>query len=414
VALTRPVTVAVVGAGARGRAYAGYALAHPEEATVVAVAEPRPPYRDWFAGVHGIAADRVFTTWEELAARPRLADAVIVATPDALHVEPAAALAERGYAILLEKPMAPTEDGCRRVVDVVRRTGVLFAVGHVLRYTPYTVALKALLDQGVVGDVVSVQQLEPIGFWHFAHSYVRGNWRNEAESTFMLLAKSCHDLDWIRFVVGDRCLRVSSFGNLSHFKPSERPAGAGDRCIDCAVEPTCPYSAARFYRRALADPHLRYWVEIVTRDVSAEGVESALRDGPYGLCVYASDNDVADHQVVNMEFSGGQTASLSVTAFTPQAPRMSRIFGTRGYIDGNGRAFSVFDFLTESTRVVEPEWGEGHGGGDEGLVRAFVAAVAAGDPSRIRTSPVEILESHLMAFAAERSRRERCVVDLAV
>lgn len=415
----RPVTIAVVGAGGRGRAYAGYTIAHPEEATVVAVAEPRARYREWFAEVHRLGNDRAFTTWEELTARPRLADAVIIATPDALHVEPAVALADLGYAILLEKPMAPTEAGCRQVVEAVRRTGVLLAVGHVLRYTPYTVALKALLDQGRLGDIVTVQHLEPVGYWHFAHSYVRGNWRSQAESTFLLLAKACHDLDWIRYLVGAPCVRVSSFGALSHFRPSERPPGAADRCLDCPVEAACPYSAVRFYRRALADPHLRYWVEIITPDVSPDGVEQALRHGPYGRCVYTSDNDVVDHQVVNMEFAGRQTASFTVTAFTPQAPRMTRLFGTRGFADGDGHQLRVFDFLSEATEVVETaSYGPGsasggHGGGDQGLMRAFVAAVAGGDPSPINTTPAEILESHLMAFAAERSRLEHRVVELS-
>ena len=413
-----PVTVAVVGAGARGRAYARLVAAHPDLARVVAVAEPRAAYRNRFGEEHGIPEGLRFTSWEGLAGRPRLADAAIVATPDALHVAPAVALADRSYAILLEKPMAPTEAGCRAVVDAVHRTGVLLAVGHVLRYTPYSRALRAILDAGRIGSVVSVQHLEPVGYWHFAHSYVRGNWRNERESSSLLLAKSCHDLDWIRFVIGAPCRRLSSFGSLSHFRSSERPEGAGDRCVDCAIEPSCPYSAVRFYRRALADPALRYWVEIITSDVSAAGVDEALRHGPYGRCVYASDNDVVDHQVVNMEFGGGETAAFTVTAFTPVARRLTRIFGTRGFIDGDGRQLTCFDFLTESTAVIDTATGGtglaggGHGGGDEGLLLAFVNAVRRGDRSQVDTTPDEILESHLMAFAAERSRREGRTVDV--
>jgi predicted dehydrogenase len=359
-----------------------------------------------------------FTMWEDLAARPRLADAAIVATPDALHVGPAIALAERGYAILLEKPMAPTEAGCRDVVEAVGRTGVLLAVAHVMRYTPYTRSLKAILDSGRIGEVVDVQHLEPVGYWHYAHSYVRGNWRNEAESTFLLLAKSCHDLDWIRFVVGAPCVRVSSFGSLSHFTTSDRPVGAADRCLWCPVEASCPYSAVRFYRRALADPALRYWVEIITPDVTPTGVERALRDGPYGRCVYASDNDVVDHQVVAMEFAGGQTAAFTVSGFTPIARRMTRISGTRGFVDGDGRQLRCFDFLSEAHDVVDTApagsglASGGHGGGDEGLLLAFSRAVATGDPSAIETTPAEILESHLIAFAAERARREGRVVDV--
>ncbi|MGH9119708.1 MAG: Gfo/Idh/MocA family protein [Acidimicrobiales bacterium] len=413
-----PVSIAIVGAGARGRAYARRAAAHPDVASVIAVAEPRPEYRAQFCLEHNVAKGMQFASWEDLAARPPLADAVVIATPDALHVEPAVALADLGYAILLEKPMAPTEAGCRAVVDAVHRTGVLLAVGHVMRYTPYTRALKAELDAGRIGEVMSVQHLEPVGYWHFAHSYVRGNWRNEAESSFLLLAKSCHDLDWIRFVVGHACRRVSSFGSLSHFTATDAPPGAGERCVDCVVEPSCPYSAVRFYRRAVADPDLRYWVEVVTSDVSAEGVERALRDGPYGRCVYASDNDVVDHQVVAIEFAGGQTAVFTLAAFTPVARRQTRLFGTRGFIEGDGRRLRCFDFLTETTEVIDTApsgsglASGGHGGGDERLLLAFVDAVRRGDPSRIDTTPDEILESHLMAFAAERSRREGRTVEL--
>jgi predicted dehydrogenase len=412
------VTLAVVGAGARGRAYAGQAANHPEDVRVVAVAEPRDDYREHFAGAFDIPADRAFRTWEDLADRPQLADAVIVATPDALHVEPAVALAERGYAVLLEKPMAPTEDGCRRVVEAAERTGVLLAVGHVLRYTPYTRALKQVLGEGRIGEVVSVQHLEPVGYWHQAHSYVRGNWRNEATSTFMLLAKSCHDLDWIRHLVGRPCTRVSSFGSLSHFRASERPVGAADRCLDCGVEPSCPYSAVRFYRRALADPRHRYWVQVITPDVSEAGVYRALREGPYGRCVYACDNDVVDHQVVNLEFEGGATAGFTMTAFTPVVDRLTRLFGTHGHVEGDGHHLRVFDFLTERWETIDtrPPGGEGaaggHMGGDAGLMRAFIDAVARGDPSAVETQPREILESHLIAFAAERARREGRVVTL--
>ncbi|MGH9247193.1 MAG: Gfo/Idh/MocA family protein [Acidimicrobiales bacterium] len=416
--MRRPVTIAVVGAGARGRAYAHYALVHPDEASIVAVAEPRPPYREAFAARHAIADDRVYATWAELARRPQLADAVIIATPDALHVEPALAFATQGYAVLLEKPMAPTEEGCRRVVEAAERHGVLLTVGHVLRYTPFTRILKGLVDEGRIGEIVSIQHLEPVGYWHYAHSYVRGNWRREDESTFMLLAKSCHDLDWIRYVMGRACVRVSSFGSLTHFRASERPEGAGERCVDCAVEPTCPYSAVRFYRRALGEPRGSYWVEIITPDVSESGVMTALRHGPYGRCVYASDNDVVDHQVVNMEFDGGRTAGFTMTAFTPVADRKTRLFGTRGYLEGDGRRLRIYDFLSERTDTIDARppgragAESGHGGGDFGLMRAFVAAVAQGDPAAINTTPREILESHLMAFAAERSRREGRVVTL--
>src|SRR5512146_1601465 len=194
----QPVTVLIIGAGSRGSSFARYIQAHPDDARVVGVAEPRPFYRQRMAEQNRIAPENAVVDWRELANRPRCADAVIIATPDRYHADPAVAFAERGYAILLEKPMAPNAEDCRRIVAAVQKNGVLFAVFHDFRYFNYTKLLKELIDSGTIGDVASVQHLEPVGYWHYAHSYVRGNWRNEAESSSMLLAKSCHDIDWLR------------------------------------------------------------------------------------------------------------------------------------------------------------------------------------------------------------------------
>ncbi|SEF55783.1 Oxidoreductase family, C-terminal alpha/beta domain [Nonomuraea solani] len=397
------VTLAVVGAGSRGTSYARHAV-ETGQARVVAVADPLDVRRDRFPE----AAQ--YADWRELAALPRQADAVIIATQDRDHVEPAVRFAELGYDILLEKPMAVSEDDCRRIVAAAERSDAVFAVCHVLRYTPYTRALKALLDAGRIGEIVSIQHLEPVGWWHQAHSYVRGNWRRADESTFMLLAKSCHDLDWLVHLTGKQVTRVSSFGDLKHFRPENRPAGAADRCLDCAVEPDCPYSAKRIYLpRAGKD---EWPLSVITDDVSEAGVLEALRTGPYGRCVYACDNDVVDHQVVNMEFEGGTTASFTMTAFTPALHRQTRVFCTRGSIDGDGNTLTITDFVTGRTETIDTSaTGDatargGHGGGDEGLVDAFLTAVATRDRSSVLSSPGESLHSHLIAWAAERSRLE--------
>ncbi|MBE1591107.1 Gfo/Idh/MocA family protein [Nonomuraea angiospora] len=395
------VTLAVVGAGSRGSSYARHA-AGSGRARVVAVADPLEARRARFPEAEPYA------DWRELAALPRQADAVIIATQDRDHVEPAVRFAELGYDILLEKPMAVSEDDCRRIVEAAGRSDAVFAVCHVLRYTPYTRALKALLDEGRIGEIAGIQHLEPVGWWHQAHSYVRGNWRRSDESTFMLLAKSCHDLDWLVYLTGRQVTRVSSFGGLKHFRPDNRPEGAADRCLDCAVEARCPYSAKRIYLPLAG--RAEWPVTVLTDDVSEAGVLAALRTGPYGRCVYACDNDVVDHQVVNMEFEGGTTASFTMTGFTPALHRQTRIFGTRGWIEGDGDRLTVFDFVTGREEIVEARpTGDatargGHGGGDEALVDAFLTAVATRDRSPILSSPGESLHSHLIAWAAERSR----------
>jgi predicted dehydrogenase len=411
------ITLLIIGAGNRGAGYATAAQLQPERVRIAGVAEPRAHYRQAIAQTYGVPAANVFADWREAASRPRFADAVVIATPDALHVEPAIAFARLGYAMLLEKPMAPNAEDCRRIVDAVEASGVIFAVGHVLRYTPYTRQIKALLAAGAIGDIVSIQHLEPVGYWHFAHSFVRGNWRSEALSSPVLLAKSCHDLDWIRYVMGVPCQAISSFGSLRHFRRENQPAGAAERCLDCQVEPDCPYSARKIYLDRVARGQVAWPVDVLTPDVTAAGVEAALRGGPYGRCVYACDNDVLDNQVVQMQFEGGRTASFSMVAFSEAGHRRTTIFGTRGELFCDGHTIRVHNFLHDATEVIDVAAlaaGQpgSHAGGDYALMDAFVSAVASNDPSLILSGPRESLESHLMVFAAEQARREGRVAQL--
>jgi len=411
----RPVEIVIVGAGDRGNVYASYAIEHPDLVKVVGVAEPRDFHRQRMVKEHGIPPENVFTDWKDLAERERFADAVVIATQDSMHLGPAIAFADKGYHMLLEKPIAPDEDSCKRIIQAVLDNKILFAVGHVLRYTRYTKKLKEIIASGVIGDVVSLHRLEPVGYWHQAHSFVRGNWRREDESSSMLLAKSCHDLDWIRYIVGKSCRAVSSFGSLFHFKKENKPEGAGDSCTKCDYEPNCPYSAKKIYLGFLEDGNYGWPVSVITPEVTKENIMEAITTGPYGRCVYECDNDVVDHQVVTMEFDGGITASFTMTAFTEAGGRRTSIFGTSGEINGDGTTIKVFDFLSDTAKIYDtthdnPMPLEGHGGGDYGLIKAFVEAVSESDAERILSGPEETLESHLMVFAAEKSRKERRTV----
>ncbi len=410
--------LAVVGAGLRGAAYARIA-ADTGQATVVVVAEPDDDRRHRFVADHRIPAHRSYRDWRELAGAGPVADAVIVATQDRLHTEPAIAFLEQGYHVLLEKPMAPTEAEARRIAAAADASGRVFAVCHVLRYTGYTRTLAGLLRQGLIGQLVSVQHLEPVGWWHQAHSYVRGNWRNEHDSGPMLLTKSCHDIDWLMHIVGRPVTGVSSFGGLAHFRPENRPANAGERCVDCPVETECPYSAVRLYLGCLQDPRRRRWpLGAVTTAADRDGVLAALRTGPYGRCVYRCDNDVVDHQVVNLQFAGGATAAFTMTAFTPDdGHRRTRLFGSHGYLEGDGRSLHFVDFRDGGRHdiglpVVDGTAAGGHGGGDAGLITAFLEAVAAGDPTAVGSTAEASLDSHHVVWAAERARRTGTVVHL--
>uniref|UniRef100_A0A8D0H7R8 Gfo/Idh/MocA family oxidoreductase n=1 Tax=Sphenodon punctatus TaxID=8508 RepID=A0A8D0H7R8_SPHPU len=375
--------------------------------------------------IHSLDESNVFDDWRAACERERFADAVVIATPDRLHKDPAVAFAKKGYHILLEKPMAVTPEDCEEIASTCKANSVMLAVCHIMRYHPASQKIKVpLLDAGVIGDICHIQHMEPIGFWHFAHSYVRGNWRNEAESTFSLLAKSCHDIDLINYWMGDkRCLKVSSFGNLSHFTKENKPEGAASRCLACPVEETCPYSAKKIYLEPAKKKRFYWPVSVLCRDgvCDIESVTEALRNGPYGRCVYECDNDVVSHQVVNMEFEGGATASFMMAAFTYKlGVRKTTIYGTKGELSYEaGGSVEIVDFLTQEKtahRATKPAFIPmvfmAHGSADYYLMDSFVSALAEKDPSLIQTGPEETLNSHLLVFAAERSRKESRVIYL--
>jgi predicted dehydrogenase len=409
------VTLALVGGGLRGQLYARGAVGD-SGARVTAIAEPDPVRRSALGDEFGVPGEHRYAGWADLAAAGRLADAAIVATQDQLHTAPAVRLADLGYHLLLEKPMATTEEDAEAITAAAQRNGIILAVCHVLRYTPYTRMLKELLESGRIGRLVNVQHLEPVGWWHQAHSFVRGNWRRSDTSAPMLLTKACHDLDWLVHLFGAVPARVSSFGSLTHFKASERPPRAAARCVDCPLNASCPYSAKRFYLGALADPDQHFWpLGAVTDDRTEAGVLEALRTGPYGRCVYACDNDVVDHQVVNLEFPDGGTCSFTMSAFTPMEHRRTRLLGTHGFLDGDGSTIRLVDFRTgaEELLAVPEADGDGHGGGDRELTASFLRAVATGDPSLLPTDAAASLATHRVVWAAEEARTTGTVVSLS-
>lgn len=399
----------VAGAGIRGFCYSQFAKLHPDKLKIVGVAEPRQYYREQMAREFQIPPEHVYDCWTKMAAAPKFADAVFVTTQDRMHVAPAVAFADKGYHLLLEKPMAPDIEGCKQITDAALNNDVILCVCHVLRYTEYTKMLKSVLNDGKIGRVMSIQHLEPVGYWHHAHSYVRGNWSNEKESSNMLLAKSCHDLDWLRYIADSKCTKINSFGRLSFFTSENKPHGAGQRCVKCAVENECPYSAVKIYLGRAKRKQFGWPVSVLTSKLDEAGVSEAITNGKYGKCVFSCDNDVVDHQVVNMEFENGVTAAFTMTAFTQSSHRQTTIFGTHGQLFCDGNNIRIYNFLTDQTENIsvndkEGSLNDGHGGGDYNIVKDFVAAISGNDPSQICSGAEESLETHLMVFAAEVSR----------
>ncbi|HVP31433.1 MAG TPA: Gfo/Idh/MocA family oxidoreductase [Myxococcota bacterium] len=412
------VEAVLVGAGNRGRfTYGGFAREHPDRLRLVALAEPDDERRATVAAEHGLGPERVFRDFRELLARPALAPVAIIATGDTLHVAPALAALERGYHVLLEKPIAPEAGDCVRVVEAAERAGRMLQIGHVLRYAPFYTRVHALLSSGRIGRVLTVDMKENVAFWHLTHSYVRGKFRNRTLAAPIVLAKTCHDLDLLCWFVGAPAARVSSFGRLSHFRSEDAPKGAPARCTDgCPVQEGCPHDAVRFYvgpdeRIARAWP----WTD-VSSDPSREARRRALERGPYGACVYRCDNDVPDHQVLAIEFEGGATATFTMNGLGSHEKRTIRVTGTEGELRG------VFqDGLLELSRHgslgVERFEHRGspfdHFGGDPGLLAHFTDVVARGRPDEVRASGRVSLESHLLGFAAEASRESGRTIEMA-
>ena len=410
-------TVIVIGAGGRGTSYTKIMKEMGEEFRVVAVAEPieerRNRIRDWY----DVPEDMCHTSWEDLLSRPRFADLVMIATMDRDHFAPAMAAIEKGYDLLLEKPMGATPEECCAIERAATEKGVLVLVCHVLRFTAFFRALKNLIDSGLIGDVVHIQHAEDVGNVHQSHSFVRGNWHNSEKSTPMFVQKTCHDMDIMQWLVGKNCTRVSSFGGLYYFKEENAPEGSTERCLDCPLVDTCIYSAKKIYMKDYR--HRSFGRVVGGAESTDEQVEEALRTKDYGRCVFRMDNDVVDHQTVNLEFEGGVTASFSMCAFNKGGRRI-RVMGTKGELSGDMKdTLSFYDFATSQTReiplsdaVTDDSIDGGHGGGDQGIIRALRNRLN-GERGNIAICTIEeTCRNHLIAYAAEEARVEGTVVDM--
>ena len=412
--MAEPIEAVVIGAGLRGRdTYGAYALENPEQLRVVAVAEPDQECREVFASAHGLPRERCFQDWHDLLRRPALARVAIIATPDHLHVGPALAAIERAYDVLLEKPIAPRAADCLRVVEAADAAGCLLQIGHCLRYTAFYARVHEIMASGRLGRLITLSMAEHVGFWHMTHAFVRGKWGSTKNAAPMILAKCCHDLDLMAWFVERPCLHVASFGSLRHFRPEDAPPGAPERCTDgCPVEETCVHYAPRFYLKEFPGWP---WSD-VSLATDLETRRRALETGPYGRCVYRARNDVVDHQVLALDFEDGVTATFTMHGFAAVPARTIRASGTLGELRGT---FEKGEIEVHMHGQISPEviripfTPVGHGGGDEGLLRHFVDVVRRGAADEVLASGRVALESHLIAFAAERSRIEGRLVEMA-
>ena len=402
----------LIGAGNRGMTYADWAVAHGIE--IAAIAELRPDrLRDAAARLQ-VPDNMCFSDGKDLLALGKIADAAIIATMDRDHYGHVMAALDCGYDILLEKPISPDPGECLEIEHKANALGRKITVCHVLRYTNFFGQLKQIIDSGELGKIVAIKHAENIGNFHMAHSFVRGNWRNDRESSPIIMQKSCHDLDILLWLTGSHCTKVAAFGGLSYFRESNAPAGSAQRCLDCPVAQNCRFDAMKAYL-----PMLGQWpADVVCLEPTEEALREALRNGPYGRCVYRCDNNVCDHMSIIMEFENGVTATFSLTAQTSAVHRSIHIMCEDGEIEADDKERKIIvrhhvanQGESFDERIIHVRTnGSGHGGGDAGIMEDFSASLT--ESAESRSSISKSVESHLMACAIEESRVTGKMVDM--
>ena len=402
----KPVSIVAIGAGNRTNKYLEYVKQHPDRVRLVGVVELNDIRRQSVAERFGLEPSQCYADYHDFFRNPVQTDAVMVCTPENMHFEPTMLAIEAGYHVLLEKPIAQTLEECQAIGEAARKKGVLVSVCHVLRYHPYFMKVKELVDSGELGHIISINHRTSVGVDRAAHGFVRGIWRSERLSNPMLMSKCCHDIDFLLWLTKTPCRKLTSFGSLRWFKAKNAPEGSAERCIDCGVESHCPFSAVDLYQVR------RDWIanfDVPEGKTIDDVIEDQLREGLYGRCVYHCDNDVVDHQIVSMEMESEVTINFSMDIFTLKDCRETHISLTEGEIDGDenrlrvrrfrGAEETVYDF---SGLAHQPF----HAGADLAIIADFIDAIRTGRRDLV-TSIDRSVESHRICFEAERSRKEQ-------
>ena len=395
--------ISILGLGARGKLFA--TIAKQEGIKIAAVCDIDEQQRKRAKECFDVAEDKIFDDADEFFNAGKLSDALVISTLDETHYRYAMRAIELGYNILLEKPIALKENDILDILYASEKKGVKVSVCHVLRYTPFYRKIKEIIDSGVIGRIMNINQTENVGYYHYAHSFLRGNWHNSKETCPMILAKCCHDFDLIFWLSGKSCKSLSSFGELTYFREENAPKDSADNCNDCKYAYTCPYSGIKIYTQYPT------WVKVPCG--CEENVENAMvqvRDKHtfYAKCVYRCDNDVVDHQYVNMQLEDGVYANLTMQAFSSKVYRRTQVCGTLGEINGvledGVITLSVFGEPDKTIKIEINDTVSQHSGGDKLLFLDFINLLEGNKSSVGLTSLEKSVESHIAAFRAEDSR----------
>lgn len=417
----KQLSLVLIGGGDRGSSYLKFLDIEPDKFKLVALAEPVKEKREYLAKKYDVSDDMCFESWEKLLEMPKVADIAMICTQDKMHFEPAMKAIEKKYDLLLEKPIAPTPQECYKISESAKKNGVKVLVCHVLRYTPFYKAVKKFIGDGNLGEIINVVHTEAVGNLHMSHSFVRGNWRKEDESAPMILAKCCHDTDLFQWLIGENCTMVQSLGMCSYFTEKNKPEGAPKRCLDgCPHKDTCFYFAPALYKVDTAE--VQHFRAIVANkfDPTDDEVDEILKTSPYGRCVYQCDNDVVDHQIVNVQYGEDKLFTLTMSGFN-KGGRISTIMGTKGelHLNMEEQSMKFYDFETRKTTdvyntdtVIDFTIAGGHGGGDAGIMNDLYEYIANDNPSDSISDISVSCMSHLICFAAEEARKKNVTVDM--
>lgn len=411
------ITVSIIGVGARGGfVYGKYMNTLKDKFKIVALCDKNMDKINKYAPEFGVEAENCFTDEKEFFEKKR-SDLLVIATLDDQHVRHGLLALKLGYNILMEKPISASEKECDELLKASKESKGKILVCHVLRYTAMIRKMKELLDSGAIGKLIYIDHTEQVEYWHMSHSYVRGNWRREEDTSPILLAKCCHDLDLIQYFAGSPCKTVASQGSLAWFKKENAPEGASKRCLDCKYVDSCPYSAKNiYYKRFVEQNHPQLWPYNVLTDkfITEEELLKCLKEGPYGRCVYYCDNDVYDNQHVEMTFENGVKAVLKMLAFTHTWGRHITLYGSLGEIiltqEEDTIQLALFNQPVKTFKISElvdnSKDNFGHGGGDVVMMNELYDMLSNDTCGCGETSLEKSIESHKIAFAADRSAQE--------
>ncbi len=411
----RQLSLILIGGGDRGSSYLKSLQIKPECFKLVAIAEPVKEKREYLRDAYGVPNEMCFEDYKELLKLPKMADIAMICTQDKMHFEPSMMAIEKKYDLLLEKPIAPTPEECFKICESANENNVKVLVCHVLRYTPFYKKVKEFIESGKLGEIVNIVHTEGVGLYNMSHSFIRGNWRRTDESAPMILAKCCHDTDLLQWFINEPCTKVQSLGTRTFYREENAPKDAPKRCTDgCPHKDECFYYAPYMYKVDTAEVQHFRAIAVNKFNPTDDEVDEALKTSPYGRCIYHCDNDVVDHQIVNMQFGDNKHATLTMSPFN-RGGRISTFMGTKGELraDMESQSLEFYDFATRETSQLytpDDEFDQsiagGHGGGDSGIMQDLYDYIALNKPSNSISDIDVSCRSHLICFAAEESRKE--------